>query len=960
MCLTSLFRTFLELVDGSLFSSVDASLGASLVLAQDSSSLARRITSPFVIDNDPPGVLTFSTNVTDGIYSPGASILVMIQFSKAVSVYGYVRLLLKGVDTSCAARYFEGNNSNAIAFLYQVTSLSATCRLDYAHDTALDVSKGKLLRLSRAPSIPVDVELAYPGTKFSLGMTTDIIVDSAPTLVSGLRVAESMYMLAQSSFAIRTSSLYDTLAAYRYAQESPAASFNSSLHSSEIAALVQDSFDEDVLVATDGFSSSIIFTASGAPFAFSPLWVESEYDSRAASFQSYWWSRYSVQSSIDIVLRFDRKVAVSATALSLAHATTLNSAFSVASVKSYSLTIEKRQGFDLSQFQLEYGGLLSRCISTHVGPKGTLSLESAMNELAPLRRLGVVATLLADSALVREYQISLLRSPGDALTVATDTGACTYLMDSARRVRLDSGSDVTYRYSIRESPSLVLSTASSLPAGPYRLVVPRSWNVMISPAGIEGHSFRYENFLSVGSPESSSLHSRLSNRAMPRVLSSQLTFESVPSLRTRILLAICFQRPISAGDLFNVTLKGFSGSSFSFASAYSNILWDSPLTALSFEVISPNVAQPYCLTEAIDLSLGLVTPASAVYAGSNDLVFSYNGSLGTLHNSRFLSQPSVAFSRAGIVLSNPTYGAKTAVNVSLDLVVPMHGAQATFSVCLPGFSVTSLDPQLVIEGDFAFTFIVLWDSLSSCLSVSSRFDLIPATYYFYVPLSDSQDVRVGSLGVDPSDPPTVAVHSLDWNLTATPLSDYPSIIGVQSSLLNVSVLRPLLGVSRIQLEVNLTRSVSGPLDFGLQMPDMFSSPSSSELLTWVAGDGAVWSWSNFNQTLSFSANSSWRGRLISLDLMAVSGALLMKDSTERTIADSLVSITAATGFLSPSPLTRVTPVPIVLSSTLSFSSSIFSSNNIVSVAAVFNQPALAGIVARNCLSHFLKWLLCII
>ena len=925
---------------------------ASLVLAPNASLASRLVSAGFYIDNLASEVVSFSSNVTNGVYSPGSSITIYILFSSPVSVVSYTILALHGDNASCSARYYGGNNTASLSFLYQTSESSGTCRLEYLNAGSL---QGSILRFSEAPTLRANLQLELPGTRFSLGMTTSIIIDPSAARIlqiSVSSVATSRGILVMDSLAISTNNVDSTSIAFRMAQELFALPFNASSPLADIEAIITPTLPSPLQIMEDGFANIIIYNTVEHSLMSSPLWVDiisnRGQGGLEAQLQSYWWSSYTLSNVVDLILLTDREVLATDSYFTLMHSSNLNQARLTSAAQNYTLTVYKGSNDDLvDQYQLEYGGYLTQCVSSNAGSSGFMSLEAALEEIIPLRRLGITVHVILNSPMVLIYNIQLLRPASYPLRVILDNGMCPLAMPTSS-VLMTSTVQLTYRYLIRDVTSLILAPNSFIPPGNYSIILDSNSGLYLSNFGVEANSIRYEYALNVA--EGKLLSMIITNPAIPRLIATSVQFSALtPNTSTAIVASICFETGFQTGDMINITLPNFIGSSSSFTSSGSAFIMNVVNSTMdsSVHLVIIFLTNSTCFNMEMDESFGILTPLQAVYTiDSPFFVFSYLGTAGALANQPFNSVSTVAFASFDLTLGFPTYSSATSVSVQFQLVATFQASNGYISVVLPGFtSASSLDIyNLQIEGPFQYSLTVDWIQATNTLLITSLYDLDPFLCNFTIPLLSSQTLVVSPDGISELNPPTVAVSSVGWSMVATPLSYYPPVVGLLTATLNITVSRPLLELESVQIVAIFTRVLQGPATISVFLPDVYSV-NGSTLLSFSTYNGTC-VWHDWLHTLTLTLDSSWSGNTIILNLFNMSSlmspGLNMRDSFTTTLLNSTIAFNASNAFLLPSSFTMVVPVPVIITSAIAFSSALFATNSIITVSASLNALAFPG------------------
>ncbi len=165
--------------------SVRTSIQANLSLPQYSNmTLESFILGPIVDARVEPYILEVRSIISDGIYAPGDVILIAIEFSLAVEVYGIPFLSLNiGNGQIGKATFIYGSGSRKLVFEYMVKIDHFSSDLDYVHKHSLDVGKngaldGSIRLKSMNPTIDANLTLPVPGNHKSLSGTSNIVLDS--------------------------------------------------------------------------------------------------------------------------------------------------------------------------------------------------------------------------------------------------------------------------------------------------------------------------------------------------------------------------------------------------------------------------------------------------------------------------------------------------------------------------------------------------------------------------------------------------------------------------------------------------------------------------------------------------------------------------------------------------------------------------------------------------------------
>lgn len=933
-CIDFFNRSFISLQGSRIFASWNSSIDASIIIAPNSSLSARLINPFFLIDNTPPSVIQLATNVSNSLYSPGTSILISVQFTRRILVYGYVTLAVRGDNTACSARYYSGNGSDILRFLYLTNEESGTCRLDCQNATSLDTSKGAIVRYSNYPQIPAHTRLPYPGMKMSLGVVTDIIIDPSPSQIITINSSVST-VLPMASVVVSTSDFYKTIIAYRFAQENSTIAFNASTTVEVINMLISESFVEPVLTLKLTSYSVSFYDPNNNPFLFLPLFITSTTTPFVPYIQSQWWSAYSTQSSFDVSTYFDRAVDAPGSWIAVGHDKWLNQAKLTNYSTLYNLTIFKVSGVDLMAYQLEYKGFLTRCISCLASAQGIYSIESALNEISVVQLLGVIVSFLEESDVSVIYQIMFLKTPTAVLQVRLDTGNCKNFVP-ANQIILDRGKHLSYRYSIRDIDSIVLTPNQFIQPGLYELILSIEIGIKLSPMGVEPNSVRYEHH---NTDTLTSTRENIPNRGVARVVYSYLNLgTSIPNATTSLELSICLGSHINAGDYFLISLPDFKGIAFSIKLAALSATWFPSNATL---IVNITTGGAFCMELPIDASYGLITSSSGLYENSPSCNFTYFGADSGLYQSPFSVVSAVGMIYSILVLDNPIYLAPTRMEITFALASEFIAQDGLIILRLPGFTSFHLtDLQFSVTGDFEYMFNAFWDQKAEELQISSVFNLLPGGYSLIIP----NFLQVSSTGISPENPPTFRVQSNTWTMSPTEVLSFPTPVGILESSLRLEVFRPSLIVTSIYLFVNFTRVLAGPGNFSVYLPVIWSTNGSLNM-NFSQSEQMPWIWRNDMKLLTFYVNNSWSNQMIVLSFSNLTG-LTLHESDNVTMLDSKIEFYGADGFLLPSSIGMIQPINCILKSSILFNSVLFSHNSSVEVTARLNHFAYPGLKGK--------------
>ena len=134
-----------------------------------------------VIDALPPVVTGVTSPTANGSYGVGATISVTVTFNKAVAVTGTPQLALNSGGT---ATYTSGTGTTVLTFTYTVAAGQNTADLDYTSSSALTLNGGTISEVSSGQN--ATLTLPTPGAAGSLGANKNIVIDTAPPVVTGV------------------------------------------------------------------------------------------------------------------------------------------------------------------------------------------------------------------------------------------------------------------------------------------------------------------------------------------------------------------------------------------------------------------------------------------------------------------------------------------------------------------------------------------------------------------------------------------------------------------------------------------------------------------------------------------------------------------------------------------------------------------------------------------------------
>ena len=137
-------------------------------------------------------MLNVTSPTPDGVYAPGDSIDVVVEFSEFVAVSGtpFVNLETGLIDRT--AMYVSGSGTRFLRFRYDIQPGDISYDLDFvdAHslERGFDITGavGTILMMSSNPAVAADIDLPLVGAAGSLSYNSALIVDGATPYITGL------------------------------------------------------------------------------------------------------------------------------------------------------------------------------------------------------------------------------------------------------------------------------------------------------------------------------------------------------------------------------------------------------------------------------------------------------------------------------------------------------------------------------------------------------------------------------------------------------------------------------------------------------------------------------------------------------------------------------------------------------------------------------------------------------
>ncbi len=151
-----------------------------------------------VIDNTAPTVTGVSSTLANGSYRVSKVVPVTVTFSEPVTVTGSPKLsLATGTPAATLVSYSSGSGTSTLTFSYTVAAGNTSAGLDYSSATALTLGTGTI---RDAATNNAALTLAAPGASGSLGLATDLVIDTTAPTVTGVSstLADGSYKAAKA------------------------------------------------------------------------------------------------------------------------------------------------------------------------------------------------------------------------------------------------------------------------------------------------------------------------------------------------------------------------------------------------------------------------------------------------------------------------------------------------------------------------------------------------------------------------------------------------------------------------------------------------------------------------------------------------------------------------------------------------------------------------------------------
>jgi hypothetical protein len=946
---------------------------ASVIISYDETPAALLLSSTFVLSNVQPIATKVYANNTGLIHgkitSPGDVIRISIKFSTNVTVIGMVRLVLRGDVSKCHAHYISGDGTDIIDFLYIVSSQSAIGKLDCNSVSAFDTSLGSIKRLSESPIINVIYTIEFPGTVNSLGLLSDVIIDTTSTASLKIRELTDRPILPVTSIPFtlndaggtQTFRLIDTTL-----NADNQVSINSTLNNTQMKTTFSSSFAEPVElqeIYSYGTSQTYVVEEKyGIPFRSLPeMGVLSESGSNLVGCD--WWGLYNLQSILDTSVDFDRRVVAKDSYIVMNTADSLNKAFVVDSMDYILMTIDLRNpsiSDKMEQFKLEYKGMLTRCISVSASSKGKSSIQAAIEEVPTMKTLGPNVAMVTNSSGLLLFSLNFTTTPDAEINIVNSQSCTSFTSD---RVNIIPSNEVIFRYNVRDTSSILLTSNQDVNTGTYNFRIGQLNNITVTPWGVAADTVLLEHF-DINGKQISRRH--ITTGGVPGVTWSSITFGSTqPNSKTSVKTVICFNEELAIGDEVKVHLENFDvtnsvGGAFNYNTATYTIDWDGIKT-----ITYTSVAVAYCINEEISEDKLIVLPTNGIFKNSkSDVHFSFRAARGKFDDATFDKVSPVGISDIDIVLGNPQQGFNSSVNITFELAHEIkEGGINELMIELPEFfkydGILTTD-KLDIDGPFVHAFTATWVSTHDAIKLVPLYPLKVGRYNVNILATEDNSLTVSKYGITDitgERTPQIEIVSRLWNMTNTKFKKFPRIMGLDIPAVRIGLSRPTEVVTEISFSSNFTRPIIGPATIKFRIPCLTNSRGFSEetiynneldTITWREWEKTFYihrqhGW-GMNETFDISLNDVSYFTVNNLGVpysrMQIFGGRNQPIPTGVTISGE-----AADGsFMLESPVNDVNIIPTIQSSSVRFSSDDLFNNEAVEInfGLTLNMPAEPG------------------
>lgn len=942
-CGDHLQRTYLQMVNSSrLIEASSRGYPVSLLLAKTPNTGALLIDETIVIDNAAPRVISIDSNTTGGVYSPGTSVLISVQYSSLIMVFGLPRLLVDcaGSTGTCVAYYHSGNTTDVISYVYMTSAESKSASVVVKYPNAIDTSYGSLLKYSDEPQISALADIPIPGSYNTLAFKSKVTVDASPLQPQEIQsFGANILPLSRHTLSAKND---DTLRiVYFFPQEAGEAVilFNATSDDIESSLLefVPNPFEVVTVFSDDIYRSDVIADVSDIAMPYVPEYSTVPAGNVAAKLQQ-WWQKYDTFSTLELDVIYDRRVSNFNTRIVLDVGDTLNVAYSIDQSKhEWFVHFDLRSAPDnveLQQYQLHYDGYTTNCIAVGGAIRGIMSLHAKLEELPSLRALGVSVTRIVDTSVMKVLRIRTARPALSPIVLASNFNACP-LPISHNRIAVKGSGGAIFEYPVRTHDALVLRPLDAVAAGVYEVSL--SSRFLLSEWGTRHSKFVIEHldsdtrrvsFMSAGASP------------IPRVLRSFLHFATVPpGARTFVAAVICLDSTWSTGDVLTIPLPGFFTDigDVNVSSSDYSVQWLVSDELLSFNILNSG---SNCVSVNLNESFGLRVPTAV---RENQFIFSADCSCGVITSHPFAQTAGLPFAWLNLSIQRPVAGEVSALVLSFDNRIDLP-VDSTLNLHLPGFvreyiidedGATPEENIVIIAGSIASSFVAQWDNATETVTINNLLPLIPGQHVFEITTSNL--IHVPVIGISEVNPPSLSINASSWMLNASAIPTTP-VLGWLSSEISLIVDRSTESVTGFTLNVSLSRALIGPYYINIHLPmlvhkERYAMYSHDDIqIEWFEGNASF--------LISSRADSDSSSFVISVPLsdlsMTTAGVSIAGHGIE-------VSVVSKAGLLPPTTPNSVTVIPTIRHFEVKYVGDIFSVNEVViDINLKLNMPLEVG------------------
>jgi hypothetical protein len=644
-------------------------------------------------------------------------------------------------------------------------------------------------------------------------------------------------------------------------------------------------------------------------------------------FYREWWSNFNFGAFFDINVDFTNQINSPGSFLPLNTGALFNKAVATSSSNVWYIRVRKRNNYSTGmQFQLEYGGQITRCIGVDAAAYGALtSLQALLFELPLLKELGTLVSIVSDSPEIRVYRIRIIYPGNYPLNLYFETDGLCNVQAGPSIVSISTGDTATYRYRVQSGASIILKATSVIPAGTHTIDVTADNMLSVSPWGVERDSFTLGLF---DSDENVLYERAMSSTGILRTTYSSLHFSSgIPGDPTAVSVVICLDQFIRSGDVFRISLANFAdtGGDFNFISpGNSKITWHSSLKELSIKSLDPTNSS-MCVVEYVTLSRGLLLPSMIISESSYRFTFSVTTASGIISGSQFETQSSVGFSYTSLIVADRRAGFNTTITLVLNLACPISGDAIV--LILPGFKKTSVTLDIItLRGPFQHALSRgIWRESSSQLWISPNATILPGEYTIVI--EADQGMAIAPQGQNAFSAPRITLSQSGTVVPSVVFTEYQKVLGFMNSSLLMKVDRPSNKLFSLSFQANLGPAIDSYLEVSIKLPCLTSS---TNYLHWDMGAGDSLYWDGVNKMLVYIAVNGLQGGNVRIDLSDTQSLYINSEVGVPHITSSVhynlnkestgvyVSVVGKDdGVLDPWPLLNVTVVPVIVSTQLS-------------------------------------------